>query len=96
MLIAIAVAYPTVWIVAGAQARYFMPLYPLIAVLVGLVIERCSVAAMGRYPRRAWHQFLLLCGVAHRSSLSLRGDLMPAKWALRLLSTASGSASRWC
>ena len=52
LLIALAVAYPTVWIVAGAQARYFMPLYPLIAVLVGLLIERCSVAAMGRYPRR--------------------------------------------
>ena len=59
LAIALAVAYPTVWIVAGAQARYFMPLYPLIAVLVGLVIERCSVAALGRYPRRAWHQFLL-------------------------------------
>jgi hypothetical protein len=31
LLIGLAVAYPTVWIAAGAQARYFMPLYPLVA-----------------------------------------------------------------
>jgi 4-amino-4-deoxy-L-arabinose transferase-like glycosyltransferase len=59
-VVALAVAYPTVWFVAGAQARYFMPLYPIIAVLVGLAIDRCSVATVGCYPRRAWHQFLLL------------------------------------
>lgn len=60
---ALAVAYPTVWLAAGARGRYFMPLYPLIAVLVGLVIERCATATRGTYPRRAWHQFLLLWGV---------------------------------
>ncbi|MEX2093837.1 MAG: glycosyltransferase family 39 protein [Pirellulales bacterium] len=80
LAIALAVAYPTVWIVAGAQARYFMPLYPLIAVLVGLVIERCSVAALGRYPRRAWHQFLL-CSTTLVGLISLLA-LIPAKWAL--------------
>ncbi len=80
LTIALAVAYPTVWIVAGAQARYFMPLYPLIAVLVGLVIERCSVAVLGRYPRRAWHQFLL-CSTTLVGLISLLA-LIPAKWAL--------------
>jgi 4-amino-4-deoxy-L-arabinose transferase-like glycosyltransferase len=58
----VVVAYPTVWLASGARGRYFMPLYPLIAVLIALVIERCSTALIGRYPRRAWHQFLLLCG----------------------------------
>jgi 4-amino-4-deoxy-L-arabinose transferase-like glycosyltransferase len=62
LAIAILVAYPTVWIAAGARSRYFMPLYPVIAVLVGLVIERCSAAVIGTYPRRAWHQFLILWG----------------------------------
>jgi hypothetical protein len=57
---AVAVAYPTVWFAAGARGRYFMPLYPLVAVLIGLVIERCAFAAVGSYPRRAWHQFLTL------------------------------------
>ncbi len=59
---AILVAYPTVWLAAGARGRYFMPIYPLVAVLIGLVIERCAAAAIGTYPRRAWHQFLLLWG----------------------------------
>jgi 4-amino-4-deoxy-L-arabinose transferase-like glycosyltransferase len=80
LLIALAVAYPTVWIVAGAQARYFMPLYPLVAVLVGILIERCSLAAVGRYPRRAWHQFLLLATTLI-GALSIVA-ILPAKWAL--------------
>jgi 4-amino-4-deoxy-L-arabinose transferase-like glycosyltransferase len=62
LIVALLVAYPTVWLAAGARGRYFMPLYPLIAILVGLVIERCSLARTGTYPRRAWHQFLLLWG----------------------------------
>ena len=78
--IAVAIAYPTVWFVAGAQARYFMPLYPLIAVLIGLVIERCSAAALGRYPRRAWHQFLLVSSTLI-AALSIAAVLR-FKWAL--------------
>jgi len=62
LLVAMAVTYPTVWIAAGGRGRYFMPLYPCVALLVALVIDRCSLAARGNYPRRAWHQFLLLCG----------------------------------
>lgn len=60
LLTALVVAYPTVWFAAGARGRYFMPLYPLVAVLVGLVVERCASATIGSYPRRAWHQFLTL------------------------------------
>jgi 4-amino-4-deoxy-L-arabinose transferase-like glycosyltransferase len=59
---ALLVAYPTVWFATGARGRYFMPLYPIVAVLIALIVERCSIAQPGYYPRRAWHQFLLLCG----------------------------------
>lgn len=59
----LAVAYPTVWFAAGARGRYFMPLYPFVAVLIGLVVERCASAAIGSFPRRAWHQFLTLWAV---------------------------------
>jgi 4-amino-4-deoxy-L-arabinose transferase-like glycosyltransferase len=62
LYVAILVAYPTVWMASGARGRYFMPLYPLIAVLIALIIDRCSASMIGRYPRRAWHQFLLLWG----------------------------------
>jgi 4-amino-4-deoxy-L-arabinose transferase-like glycosyltransferase len=59
LLVAIVVAYPTVWLAAGARGRYFMPLYPLTAVLIGLLIERCSQAAVGTSQRLAWRQFLV-------------------------------------
>jgi 4-amino-4-deoxy-L-arabinose transferase-like glycosyltransferase len=71
---ALAVAYPTVWFAAGARGRYFMPLYPLVAVLVGIVVERCGSAEIGSYPRRAWHQFLnLWAAVIGSSGLVIAG-----------------------
>jgi 4-amino-4-deoxy-L-arabinose transferase-like glycosyltransferase len=60
LAIAIGVAYPTVWLAAGARGRYFMPLYPIVSILVGLLIDRCSTATLGSYPRRAWRQFVSL------------------------------------
>ena len=63
LLTAILVAYPTVWLAAGARGRYFMPLYPLVAVLIGLLIECCATAPRGTSPRRGWHEFLLFLGV---------------------------------
>ena len=60
LLTALVVAYPTVWLASGARGRYFMPLYPLVAVLIGLLIDRCSTAALGTVARRSWNQFLQL------------------------------------
>ncbi len=60
LVIAMLVAYPTVWLAAGARGRYFMPLYPLAAVLAGLVIESCATAPRGSTARQAWHRYLLL------------------------------------
>ena len=36
LVTAMVVAYPTVWIASGARGRYFMPLYPVAAVLIAL------------------------------------------------------------
>ncbi len=44
-VMALAVTYPTVWFAAGARGRYFMPLYPCLAVLIGLIAEQCAVDA---------------------------------------------------
>ena len=38
---AIAITFPTVWLLPGTVPRFFMPLYPLLAVLVGTVVEHC-------------------------------------------------------
>lgn len=86
LLVGMVVAYPSVWIAAGGRGRYFMPLYPCVAVLVALVIDRCSLAVRGDYPRRAWHQFLLLCGtLIVISGLVFGGaSAVAAQWALAL------------
>jgi 4-amino-4-deoxy-L-arabinose transferase-like glycosyltransferase len=63
LLTAIVVAYPTVWLATGARGRYFMPIYPLVAVLIGLLVERCSTATLGSSQRRGWQQFTLAWGL---------------------------------
>jgi 4-amino-4-deoxy-L-arabinose transferase-like glycosyltransferase len=62
LFVALLVAYPTVWAATGARGRYFMPLYPVAAVLIGFLVERCASAAVDTYPNRAWRQFLMLAG----------------------------------
>jgi hypothetical protein len=69
-----------VWIAAGARGRYFMPLYPVAAVLIGILIEHCATASRGAYPRRAWRQFLALWATVIAVSGTLIGAaaLLPA------------------
>lgn len=64
LLVAIAVTYPSVWLVAGARGRYFMPMYPCLAILAGLVVEQCESAAVASKKRRGWDMFLLGVAVA--------------------------------
>jgi len=42
LVLAIALTYPSVWLAAHSRGRYFMPLYPCVAVLIALVIEHCT------------------------------------------------------
>jgi 4-amino-4-deoxy-L-arabinose transferase-like glycosyltransferase len=39
LFVAIAVAFPSCWLAPQARGRYFMPLYPCFAPLIGIVIE---------------------------------------------------------
>jgi hypothetical protein len=61
---ALVVTYPSVWLAADARGRYFMPLYPCAALLLGLTIERSVVASAGSAARRGWDRFLLGMAVA--------------------------------
>jgi 4-amino-4-deoxy-L-arabinose transferase-like glycosyltransferase len=45
LAVAILVAFPTCWLAPQARGRYFMPLYPCFAPLIGLAIERALAAA---------------------------------------------------
>jgi 4-amino-4-deoxy-L-arabinose transferase-like glycosyltransferase len=64
LITAIVVAYPTVWMAAAARGRYFMPLYPVVAALIALLIERCSQIEASSGARRVWRRFLLICSIA--------------------------------
>ncbi len=52
----LAVTAPSVWLVSGAQTRYFMALFPCVALLVGLVIDRSFQRAA---KESAWRHFAL-------------------------------------
>jgi 4-amino-4-deoxy-L-arabinose transferase-like glycosyltransferase len=58
LLVALAVSYPSVWLAAGARGRYYMPLYPCLAVLMGLVVEHCAVQGAALIDRLFWRRYL--------------------------------------
>ncbi len=53
LAITLTVTFPSCWLPPGARTRYFMPLYPCIAPLIGLVVERCFEAARNAQGRLA-------------------------------------------
>jgi 4-amino-4-deoxy-L-arabinose transferase-like glycosyltransferase len=59
LLCCIAVTFPTCWLVPGAKSRYFMPLYPCFAVLVGLAAQQCWHCAVSASWRNAWRNYVL-------------------------------------
>jgi 4-amino-4-deoxy-L-arabinose transferase-like glycosyltransferase len=58
LLVAMAVTYPTVWLAAGARGRYYMPLYPCVAVWMGLIVEHCTAAGACPTDFAMWRRFL--------------------------------------
>src|SRR4029077_8520825 len=41
LTLGIAIAFSTCWIPPGGQSRFFAPFFPCLAVMIGLVIQRC-------------------------------------------------------
>ena len=58
LITAVAVTYPSVWLAAGARGRYFMPMYPCLAILAALVVERCTAAGAEWADRLIWRRYL--------------------------------------
>ncbi len=61
---ALAVTYPTVWLAAGAVNRYYMPMYPCIALVIGLAVQRSLELEPTSLARGGWNRFLLGTAVA--------------------------------
>lgn len=57
------VTFPTVWLAMGARGRYWMPMLPVMAPLIGLVIQRMVEAPTESPMRRWWTQYLWICSV---------------------------------
>jgi 4-amino-4-deoxy-L-arabinose transferase-like glycosyltransferase len=62
LTLCLVLAFLTCWIPPGGQTRYFSPLYPCMALLIGLAIQRCTEASATSSLRTFWHEFLVLAG----------------------------------
>lgn len=59
LAVSLAVTFPTCWLVPGAQERYYMPLYPCFALLIGFAGERCWNAGNASFWARSWKRYLI-------------------------------------
>ena len=59
LVTALAVAFVTCWLPAQSRARYFMSLYPCVAPLVGLSIERCWECQTKSWWQQSWDRYLI-------------------------------------
>lgn len=63
LVTSLVITYPSVWFASGARGRYFMPLYPCMALLIGMIVERCARAEFTSRARISWNNFLLVLAV---------------------------------
>jgi 4-amino-4-deoxy-L-arabinose transferase-like glycosyltransferase len=77
LVVCLGIAFPTCWIIPGAHGRYFMPLYPCIAPLVGLVLERWVLSDPESIPRKIWRSSLAGIGLV---MVGLALGILSASW----------------
>jgi hypothetical protein len=63
LITCLAVTFPSVWFATEAHPRYFMSMFPCLALLIGLVVERCAASEAVSALRRAWRFYLALLAV---------------------------------
>ncbi|MFO0960249.1 MAG: glycosyltransferase family 39 protein [Isosphaeraceae bacterium] len=61
VLIALLWALPSCWLVPNSRGRYFLPMYPLVAVLIGVAIDRSWQGEVGSRLRMSWSRFATIC-----------------------------------
>lgn len=91
--LALAVALPSVWLPPGSRPRYFMSLYPCIAILLGTTLDRLAVASRDAEWRRIWPVFVRGCALAIAGAgLALAGVslLQPDFWLAQSPGFAAG------
>lgn len=69
--LAAGLAFLTVWIPPQGATRYYAPLYPCLAVLVGVVADRAAVGAAGAVVTRLGRTYLLVVGITFAAAAVL-------------------------
>lgn len=54
LAVCLAVSFPTCWIPPGGRSRYFAPMYPCLAILLGLAVQRCAEGELSGRLQTAW------------------------------------------
>jgi hypothetical protein len=82
VVIAVAVTFPTCWFVPGARPRYFMPLYPCLAVMMGAVVEMLmqSVAAARTWRIYQWTHLAAAFGIGAAAIALAWWPNLPSEW----------------
>jgi len=57
-VVALAITFPTVWLVPEARNRYFLGLYPFAAILVGLVVDQATKPKTSSVAPAVWERVL--------------------------------------
>lgn len=60
----ILVTFPSCWFALAARSRYYLPMYPCFAPLIGAVVQHYLQAQDGSLLRRGWTWFVSACGLA--------------------------------
>lgn len=84
LALAAGLAFLPVWLAPEARTRYYMPLYPPLAVLCGVAFDRSLAAAREHHLRRLWTGFLRVMagGMLLSAGVVLAISLLPrfAAW----------------
>ena len=63
ILLGMATIFGPVWIIKGGHQRYIMPMYPLLAVLCGIVVHQCQSVDITNSLRNFWRSYLRTMGI---------------------------------
>ena len=63
LLLGIATIFIPVWFSEGGKGRYLMPMYPLVAIVCGMVAHKCMSADMTSSIRKFWRGYLRVMGI---------------------------------
>jgi 4-amino-4-deoxy-L-arabinose transferase-like glycosyltransferase len=75
--ICLLVALPTCWLVPGTMTRFFLPMYPCFAPLIGLALQRLAEGAVANWLLLARRRFLALLTVV---MFGVAGLVLAVSW----------------